>query len=266
VSSAARRWSEDGSRRDLIAAIALAVVCAIGVLVLRITALRVIFALPLCLLLPGFLIREALFGELQLEPGSRLMLIPALSFIALILSSLLINEFPGGIQAGTWVGWLLFIEILAALVAARRRGAQTGHRPTGMYRQIRLRRVDGLVLGLAILIAVGAYVASRLPLSAKNVVGYETLTLLPKSDSAVTLTARSGREHTYRYVLNLDVGSRRILSRSLSLAPGADYATSIGLGTSTAQRTVSATLQIIGASSPERQVDLSLPAVRRRRR
>jgi hypothetical protein len=253
--------TDDGLRRDLIGSVTLALVCALGVIVLPGTALKAVFAVPFCLLIPGYLIRTALFAQVQLEPGPRLMLIPALSLVTLILSSLLLNEFPGGLQKGTWVGWLVFVDVVAALVTDRRRHAQGGPPVQGLYRQIRLRRVDAIVLGLAAIVAVGAYVASRLPLSAKNIVGYETLSVLPNgADTSVTVTARSGRTHTYGYRLDVSVGSRRVASRSLRLAPGSDYALDVGLGPATAARRVTATLQIVGAKSAPRQVNVTLPA------
>jgi hypothetical protein len=258
--------AEEDGRRDLIGSILLAAVCAIGVVLVPVTVVRVILAVPFCLLLPGYLIRAAVFAQAQLEPGPRLMLVPALSLIALVLSSLLLNEFPGGLQKGTWVGWLLFLDIAMALVADRRRRAQGGAPMQGLHRQIRLRRVDATVIGLAAVVAIGAYVASRLPLSAKNVVGYESLSVLPNAtDTGVTVSAKSGREHTYGYVLDVSVGTRRVLSRSLRLAPGADYALKVGLGPATTARQVSASLKIVGASSPTRQVNLSLPAQPKRK-
>jgi hypothetical protein len=212
------------AHRDLRACAAVGLVCAALALAVHLTAIRAIAAVPLCLVLPGYALTAAFFARRRLEPGSTVMLTLALSLTTLILGALVLNLIPGALRAGPWAALLLVAVLGGCLVADRRRPAlvlQPG-RPRRGAAGRRWRALDAVLLGAAALIAAGAFVVSRIPLSAPSAVGYTALWMLPDrtvQGPVVNIGVQSSEQVRWGYRLIVQIGSVSLADRRFSLAP-----------------------------------------------
>ena len=251
---------------DLLGAVLLAVCCVVVDLVVHVVAVRAILAVPLCLLLPGYVWTVAIFGRLQRERAATLMLVCALSLVALVLGGLLLNETPWGIRAGTWAALLLLLIAGGAAVAWHRRevASEDGEvvRAAGaLPRTLPLRSADLVGLVIVAVVAIGALAASRLPLGAVHANGYESLALRATDHNrAVDVELLSARQHTTSYSLAVTVGTTLITRRTVRLGPGAGVALRVLVGSSARTRMVAASAVMAGAGHLTRSVDIALGA------
>ncbi len=112
--------------RDLAVAGGTAVLCALGILGVNVVAVRVALALPLCFLLPGYVLQAGLFCAPGIEQRYRVMLVPALSLAVLVLGALLLNLLPGiGLRRSSWALLLLAVVLAGALWARHARDSVT---------------------------------------------------------------------------------------------------------------------------------------------
>ncbi len=254
------------SRRhpDLLAVVAAAPVLAAVCVLVHVPLIRVCCAIPLCLLFPGYTVSAAVFAKSSLELPAKLMLVLGLSLVTLVIGGLLLNSAPGGLRTSSWVVALLAVIIVASAVAVRRRGERpvaTRFPTVSTWRPGRSQVINASVLALALIIAVGAVIASRIPLGAPNTVGYETLTLVPLShDRGVRLEVLSARQHTESYRLTVDVSLTQLPSRTLRLRPGQSFSLTVPLPPSPVPRDVRASVVMLGGHFTPRQVHLQLPA------
>jgi uncharacterized membrane protein len=139
---------------DLIAVSALAVI-AVGVSPMGVDAIwRLPFALLLVFVLPGYALTGAVLGRtrMNLERG---LLTLGLSLVTAALSGFVLNWLPWGLRAETWASLLAIITISASFAAFVRWPAASA---TPVLVLPRLRIVNGLLLGLAAVVIVGAIV------------------------------------------------------------------------------------------------------------
>jgi uncharacterized membrane protein len=211
--------------RDLRACALAAVACAAVALAAHLTAVRAVAAVPLCLVLPGYALTAAFFARTRLELRSIVMLTLALSLTTLILGSLLLNFTPWGLRAGTWAALLLAVVLGGCTVAGLRREPRA--KAPGTAARVRLPRPrvrarDVALLTLAAMIAAGAMVVSRIPLSAPNAVGYTAMWMLPGhsgSGSDLEIGIQSAEQQPTSYRLVVEMGARSTES-SFVLTPG----------------------------------------------
>jgi hypothetical protein len=208
---------------DLAVVAAGALVCAALVLLVPVEALKVVGAVPLCLVLPGYAICAAGFARLPADRWLLLLLTLAMSLVTLILGALILDRVPGDISRTTWTVLLVVVVLGGCAVAGFRRPARGGDpgRP-------RLR--PGV--GIAEVALVGAACAAvfittaelRRPLPAPNVVGYTQVWMLPAGgtrEPEVTIGVKSGEIRTRAYRLDLEVGNvGTVLRRRFVLRPG----------------------------------------------
>src|SRR6187397_103616 len=97
--------------RDLRLVAAAAIVCAVVALITPLGPVRVVFAAPLALILPGYALTSALFGSNRPEPLQWLALTLGVSLACLALGSLLLNYVPGGIGGLAWAILLVLIVL-----------------------------------------------------------------------------------------------------------------------------------------------------------
>jgi uncharacterized membrane protein len=209
------------NHRDLIAASATAVLCAVVALVAPLEGIEVVAALPLALLLPGYSIAAAGFARRPLPPAQLLLLSIALSIAALATGSLLLN-YVGGLRAGSWAVLLVAVVLGGCIIAGWRRQAPASA-PLPRI-QLRIRSTDAALLLGALLAAGAALVLAWTPLPAKNAVGYTELWMLP-NDAAKPAGVRVGvvsqSQHRTAYRLQLRIeGQGRPISSQLVLDPG----------------------------------------------
>jgi hypothetical protein len=200
---------------------AAAVLCALGALLLPFEALRLIFAAPLALLLPGYAIAAASFPPGRLDWTRFLLVSLVLSICTLALGGLVLNYMPGGIRPLSWALLLVLVTTLGCRRASRRRPGPKAAAPA--LRRPRLGLYGGgLVLaGLAAMVAALALSQTTLP--ADEAVGFTELWVLPEgSDPSREVQVGVGSEEQTKvfYDLLIEVGDRPLVRRSFSLAPG----------------------------------------------
>ena len=208
--------------RDLLRVAAAAAVCAAVAVAVPVTAVREIAAIPLCLVLPGYALTEAIFARTALPGPHRLLLSLTLSLAALALGTLLLNYMPGGIRESTWVVFLLVVVLGGCVVAGWRRGEGPRRASRPMF---------GVGVGVgawarlagALLLAGAAIVIAWTPFNAENAVGYTQFWMLPGSGGGLELGIRSQEHDATTYRVVLDSGPRRTtVSSRLALEPGED--------------------------------------------
>jgi hypothetical protein len=202
------------------------------VLVLRDTAVRVLFAVPLCFALPGYGLAMATFGKRPPRALDTFLLTPTLSIATLVIGAVLLDLMPGGIRIGSWAVLLMLVVVVACALAVMRRADAT--LPA---RQIQLPRASAsqsTLLVAALVAACGALVLSRVPLSAVNAIGYSQLWMNSVGTPvapAVHIGVRSAEAHTttYRLVLISGSGRPRAVDTRLTLRPGGHAAETVRL-------------------------------------
>ena len=88
--------------RDLLVVAAAAPVCAALALAVPVAPVRILAAVPLCLVLPGYALTAAIFARREISGLQYSLLALALSLSTLVLGSLVLDLSPGGIRSGTW--------------------------------------------------------------------------------------------------------------------------------------------------------------------
>jgi uncharacterized membrane protein len=209
------------NHRDLIAASATAVLCAAIALVVPLEGLQIVAAVPLSLVLPGYAITVAVFGQRPLPPPYLLLLSVALSLAALATGTLLLN-YVGGLRAASWAVLLVAVVLGGCFIAGWHRRVQAGTRLPRL--QLGIRRADGALLVGAFLAALVALALAWTPLPVKNAVGYTELWMLPNEGPKapgvrVGVVSQSQHRTAYRLELRIE-GQDRPVSTQLVLDPG----------------------------------------------
>jgi hypothetical protein len=207
--------------RDLRIAVAAAAGCALLALVLPVDVLRLAFAIPLTLFLPGYAIVAATFARRPIDGTRRLLLGVGLSLAVLALGGLLLN-YAGGLRSGTWALLLVAVVAAAARAAALRRPAASA-----AALSLPLPRIGAPAAGFlvaAALVTVAAFVLAFTPVSAKHAIGYTELWAQPV-DGLPTPTARIGigsdEQEATDYFLRVHFGPNgRTTIRVFKLKPG----------------------------------------------
>lgn len=252
--------------RDLTTAELAAVICAVVVVTVPVVAIRTVFAVPLCLLLPGYALSAATFTRAQLERQQAAMLTVGLSLVTLILGSLLLNLLPGGgLRTGTWTA-LLVIVVVAGCETARRRRIEPGlvTWPSGRFRGSRTSAASLVVFTLAAAIAVAAFVVSRVPLAAPNAIGYTELWMIPTQTGAglrIGVTSQEQHDTSYRLLVQLGIGTT-VAQQRFVLHSGQEHVLRVALGgvPRAAVGLATATLFRAGSANPYRQVTAQVSA------
>lgn len=206
-------------RRDLALVAAGAVFCSAVALFVPPEPIRLLAAVPLCLVFPGYALASAVFSARSLSGGRFATLVLGLSLIVLILSALALNYGPGGIRDISWAVILLLITLVASGWAAFRRGP--GEVPYAAWNRPRVSPGDGLFLAGAALAIVAAVAVSATVYPAGDVLGFTRLSMLTKANSsAVDIGVESNEQHRRSYLLRLTLAGRPLLRKRLTLAPG----------------------------------------------
>lgn len=206
--------------RDLQIAAAASLLCALVALLAPFEAVRLVFATPLALLLPGYAIVAATFARRRLPWPQFAVLSLALSLATLALGALALNYAPGGIRSLSWAVLLLLVVLNGCRTAALRRSRSSG---LPRWPRPRLRRAEaGLLLG-GLSAAAAALVLASATVPAKNAIGYTQLWILPEAGSKATevqVGVASEEQDPAAYYLLVRFGDRRPIQRSLHLKPG----------------------------------------------
>jgi uncharacterized membrane protein len=201
---------------------AAAVICALGALLLPFEAVRLLFAAPLALLLPGYAIAAACFSRGSLDRPRFLLVSLVLSLSTLALGGLVLNYMPGGIRPLSWALLLLAVTGAGCWVATRRRPA--GGSPARTSRPSWPKPAAAALLLGGLAAATAALVLSATTVPADDVVGYTELWALPAGGAEsreVQVGVGSEERRTVPYDLLIKLGDEPLIRRQFRLAPGA---------------------------------------------
>ena len=186
-------------------------------------AVRLLFAAPLALFLPGYAIAAACFSRDSLDRPRFLLVSLVLSLSTLALGGLLLNYMPGGIRPLSWALLLLAVTAGGCWVAAKR--WPVGKRPTRGPRLSSPKPAAAALLLGGLATATAALVLSATTVPADDVVGYTELWALPAAgaeSSEVKVGVGSQEQTTVPYDLLVKVGEQPLVRREFSLEPGAE--------------------------------------------
>jgi hypothetical protein len=206
------------SKRNAVAAVALALLCAAAVLTVESTPVRVVFGIPLVLVLPGYALTSALFARRAVAGSTVLLLSLSVSIAVVIVGSFVLNWLPAGLTETTWTTLLAGTTAVAGLWAARVLPAGSAGRDSFALSRRTAARAAMVVLALAI--TAGTLVFARKPLPAKGVRGYTALWILPGGSSAVDVGVQSSELRRTSFRLDLDAGSGPTIRRHFVLSTG----------------------------------------------
>ncbi len=241
---------------DLRAAVAASLLCAVLALLLPFAVVKLVFAAPLALFLPGYAIAAATFARRPLDRPRLLLLSLGLSLVTLALGALVLNYLPGGIRAGSWALLLVLVVIGACRAAALARPRATA---TGIAwpRLSPSRTGAGLLAGGA-LAALAASVLAFVPLSADNAIGYTEMWIKPfdsESRAGVKIGVGNREQNDAEYRLRVHVGEgdgEETATYPIALEPGQTQVQVVPIVTPSSGEPTPVVAVLVMADSPTR--------------
>jgi uncharacterized membrane protein len=175
-----------------------------------------VFTLPLAFVLPGYALMRALFRGQPFGNAERLLLSLGISLSIVILSGLLLNSTPFGLQERSWAVLLGVIALGASAVAIlrQRRQGETNEKRSG-FKDFRLTFRQGLLIGIAAMIVGGAFAVSIVGAQQQARAGFTQLWMLPasgtsKGDDSVRLGLSNKESTPMQYHLAVDINGKVI--------------------------------------------------------
>lgn len=222
--------------RDLRLLFALTLLCAVGSLITPLGGVRVIFAVPLTLIFPGYAIVAAAFASRPLAWPERVPLTLGISLACLALSSLVLNYTPGGIRGLPWVLILVLIVFFCCRSAAKRRG-RAGRRRGRAEREAdpppklgKPRPATAILATIALAMVAAALVLAQETFEDNSAAGYTQLWISPPkpTESSARLGVTSEQQETRNYRLVVEVeGEDRPLVETFELEPSQTHLTTV---------------------------------------
>lgn len=212
---------------DLIAAVIIAVLNVVWVLLhSSVPVVGIILALPLALVLPGYTLTEVLFRNRPLNAPERLVLSLGLSLAIDVLSGLILNVLPAGLQATSWAVLLGLLTVVFSLLAVylRRGVPASGTQPLRFSLSI----YQGILFGLAISAAILSFVYIDVGVIQQPHPGFTQLWMLPEIQAGKSCDVRLGVRSfestsvTYRITMTMN-GAPVITWPSVVLAPQEEW-------------------------------------------
>ncbi|HEX5415762.1 MAG TPA: DUF1616 domain-containing protein [Chloroflexota bacterium] len=232
---------------DLRRLAAVALACAAGSLIAPLGAVRIVFAVPLALFLPGYALTAAAFGPRQPSWSRRLPLALGVSLACLALGGLLLNYTPGGIQGLPWTILLVVIVLLGCAVAARRRGTSGG--TPGSVPRSRPSPATAILAAGSLAMAVAAVALAHRTPRAEHAFGYTQLWIAPPKPTDISarigVTSQQQQTRAYRLVVEVE-GRPTPVERSFELAPSQSHLVTIRSGRAASPVRVQASLYLRG--------------------
>jgi uncharacterized membrane protein len=176
---------------DLIAAGGVVVLNVVWTLLpIHVPVIGIILALPLVFVLPGYTLTEALFHKRTLNAADRLLFSLGLSLAVDVLSGFLLNVLPLGLQPVSWAVLLGLLTAVFSLVAAYRRRGAVGKGTRTL--KFRLTLYEGIVFGLAVIIAVLSVLYAVIGAEQQRYPGFTQLWMLPAAQTGKSCAVRLG--------------------------------------------------------------------------
>jgi uncharacterized membrane protein len=212
---------------DLIATVII-VLLNVGVSLLpsHLPVIGIILALPLVFVLPGYTLTELLFRKRSLDTFHRLLLSIGLSLAIDILSGLILNLLPIGLERTSWAVLLgLLTTVFALLAGYLRRGA-----PLNGVRLPRLHLTiyQSILFGLAAIVIALSILYDAIGLAQQPHPGFTQLWILPAVQSgrscAVRLGVRSFESTAVTYRITMTMNGMQLTTwPSVALAPQEEW-------------------------------------------
>jgi len=174
--------------RDLLAAGALALLCAGATWLTGTPPLRIAGGLMLELVLPGYAITALVRDRRALRASELLMCVIGASLVTAALGGIVLDVLPGHMGHAQWAALLVAVTLVAAVLAALRppppetaaRGLEGARSPGALLRAPTLKGVaNGLIGALALAVAVAGVLVARH--AANRQPGFVELSTLPAS-------------------------------------------------------------------------------------
>lgn len=236
---------------DLVVGVSLTVI-AIGIILTDVNneVARGISTLLLVLVLPGYMLTGALFPNSTLGIPERVVFSLGFSLALVMISGLVLDRTPWGLQAGSWVILLSSVTLGTALFIWWQRHKQppTTQKRTGFGLNI----YQIVLCGLAILVAIGAIEAARIGAVRQPREGFTQLWLLPGDDESEGETIRLGiisqELTTTKYTIQVKAGDDILHQWSpIELEPGGQWEMTVSIPVIYLKTTVEAILYRIEA-------------------
>ena len=195
------------------------------------TAARVVPAILLALVAPGYALSVALLPERR-DGFERCLLALGLSLCVVVLGGLILDLTPWGLTSRTWGISLAAFTLAACELARRRRSTVAPEAAVEAKSQDSMppaahRRRLTTSIGVAAVAAmvVGAVLIARLPSSSAHVRGFTALWAVPVSqaDSSFSIGIRSDEVRTTSYHLVVSGAQRVVFRRHVTLRPGQQW-------------------------------------------
>ncbi len=227
---------------DLIVGVAIAVLnVANALLPIDSPVLRVVLALPLIFVLPGYTLSEALFHKRSLNASERFLFSLGLSLAIDILGGLFLNILWVGLQETSWVALLGVLTLIFSLLAANLRRRT----PMGRVRQlsVHLATYPGTLFGLAIAVAIVSIVYAVFGAAHQPYTGFTQLWILPEvsngKNCAVRLGIKSFESSSVTYRLTVTGNEASVATwPSVSLASQEEWVRLVSITPGTAKNIV----------------------------
>jgi Protein of unknown function (DUF1616) len=235
---------------DLRLVVSASLLCAVVALLVPLEAVRLLFAAPLALLLPGYAIAAATFARRSFEWPQFMLYSVALSLCALATGAVVLNFVPGGIRALSWAALLLLVVAGGCLVAARRRPAA---RPAASPSWPRPGLPDTAFLLGGLLAVVAALVLAATTFPAKDAVGDTQLWVVPRTGSGSTgveVGVGNQEQTAIPFDLLIRIGDRPIVRRSFTLDPGQTRIVRLAAGPRTVGKRVPVVATLLRQNRP----------------
>ena len=195
---------------------------------------RVILAIPMVFMVPGYAVVCALFPRPTFKLAEQVLLSICGSITLAILAGFVLHWTPWGLQATSLIAILTGITFAAYIVAVLRRNEQVTFTILTRPKYVSLRPIHILSIAAACFIFVGAIVIARTPVSASNVQGYSQLWVLPanQTNQAVRLGVRSEEFADVEYRVEVRIGNAIVHTwPSIELKPGQQWEATTDLPT-----------------------------------
>lgn len=213
---------------DLVTAVVVAATSgALTLLAPDTLAVRVVAALPLVFVLPGYAITAALFPRRTLGIPEQVLCSVGLSLVVVIMGGFALHWTPWGLQAESWAIFLFCVTLGASVIAGMRWHRGWSVAVTSL--NIGLDSRQGLLLGLAALVVVAVVGLARTPMPPRGIQGYTLLWILPAGEgnpNAVRLGISNNEFALTEYSLRVLVDDQIAQEwPAIQLAPGQKWET-----------------------------------------
>ncbi len=244
---------------------------------LHVAWVGVVLALPMVFFVPGYTLTEVLTHTRGLDIFYRLTLSLGLSITLDILGGLLLNVFPFGLRAASWIALLSLLTLLFAVILflLRRRtyssSAGVATPQTGfVLAQNRFVLVrDGLLFAFALTLVISSLVYATRGVAQQPRAGFTQLWMLPASHSAPSCDLNIGLHSfenetvTYSAVMTSN-GTSTMLWSQLVLEPDQTWQASVTAKPTETVKTLFVQVKLYRSDKPEavyREVHTTLAVV-----